>query len=86
MNAREEELIAVALLADPDAALECFHRKRWSELAALVRYAKQDVPVELAQTDLALYRERREQVTRFYLRGGAAFSLEKLEAMAAKNS
>ena len=83
MNAREEELIAVALLADPDAMLDCFHQKRWSELAALVRYAKQDVPVELAQTDPALYRERREQVTRFYLRGGAAFSLEKLEALAA---
>lgn len=82
MNAREEELVARRLLADPDAALECFHQKRWAELAALVRYARRDVPVELATTDPALYRELRDQVTRFYLRGGNALSLERHEAMA----
>jgi len=48
----------------------------------LVRYAQRDVPVALSQTDPALYRTLREQVTRFYLRGGGAYSLEKLEAMA----
>ena len=82
MNAREEEQVARRLLADPDAALECFHQKRWADLAALVRYARRDVPVELAMTDPALYRELRDQVTRFYLRGGNALSLERLEAMA----
>ncbi len=82
MTAREEELVAVALLGDPEAELVCFHQKRWRELAALVRYAQRDVPVALSQTDPALYRTLREQVTRFYLRGGGAYSLEKLEAMA----
>jgi hypothetical protein len=82
MTAREEELVAVALLGDPEAELVCFHQKRWRELAALVRYAQRDVPVALSQTDPALYRTLREQVTWFYLRGGGPYSLEKLEAMA----
>lgn len=82
MNAREEELIARALLADPEQVNVCFHQKRWAELAALVRFARRDVPVELAQTDPALYRQLREQITRFFLRGGDVFSLKKLEALA----
>ena len=53
MNAREEELIARALLADQDQIDVYFHEKRWAELAALVRFARRDVPVELAQTDPA---------------------------------
>jgi hypothetical protein len=85
MNAREEELIARALLADQDQIDIYLKQKRWSELAALVRYAKRDVPVDLAQTDPALYRQLREQVTRFFLRGGDAFSLKQLEALAAKS-
>jgi len=40
------------------------------------------VLLRLAQTDPALYRELREQITRFFLRGGDVFSLEKLEARA----
>ncbi len=75
--------MASALLADPDATLQCFHEKRWAELAALVRFVRRDVPVELAQTDPALYRTLRDQVTRFFLRGGDALCLEKLEALAA---
>lgn len=82
MNAREEELIARALLADPEQVNNCFHQKRWAELAALVRFARRDVPVELAQTDPALYRQLREQITRFFLRGGDVLSLKKLEALA----
>jgi len=46
-----------------------------------VRFARRDVPVQLAQTDPALYRRLREQITRFYLLGGDVFSLEKLEAL-----
>ena len=79
MNAREEELIARALLADQDQIDVYFALKRWKELAALVRYARRDVPVQLAQTDPALYRQLREQITRFFLRGGDVFSLKKLE-------
>jgi hypothetical protein len=82
MNAREEELIARSLLADPEQVNVFFHQKRWAEMAALVRFARRDVPVELAQTDPALYRQLREQITRFFLRGGDVLSLEKLEALA----
>jgi hypothetical protein len=82
MTAREEELVARSLLADPEQVGICLREKRWAELAALVRYARRDVPVELAQTDPALYRQLREQITRFYLRGGDVLSLKKLEALA----
>ena len=81
MNAREEELTARALLAD-QAQIDVYLRdKRWAELLALVRFAKRDVPVQLAQTDPALYRQLREQITRFFLRGGEVFSLKKLESL-----
>ena len=79
MNPREEELAARALLEDPALVDQCFKEKRWTELAALVRYARRDVPVALAQTDPALYRRLREQVSRFFLLGGDVFSLQKLE-------
>jgi hypothetical protein len=81
MNAREEELIARALLADPEQVSLFYQQRRWAELAALVRFARRDVPVELAQTDPALYRQLREQITRFFLRGGDVLSLKKLEAL-----
>ena len=82
MNAREEEVIARALLADPEQVDVYLAQKRWAELAALVRFARRDVPVQLAQTDPALYRQLREQITRFFLRGGDAFSLTGLETLA----
>ena len=81
MNAREEELTARALLADPEQVDIFLHEKRWAELAALVRYAQRDVPRQLAQTDPALYRQLREQITRFFLRGGDVLSLKKLETL-----
>ena len=82
MNAREEELIARALLADPIQVDVYLQQKRWAELAVLVRFARRDVPVQLAQTDPALYRQLREQITRFFLRGGDVFSLKRLETLA----
>ena len=82
MNAREEELIARALLADQSQIDVYLAQKRWAELAALVRFARRDVPVQLAQTDPALYRLLREQITRFFLRGGDVFSLKRIEALA----
>jgi len=82
MNPREEELVARALLEDPALANLYWKEKRWAELAALVRFARRDVPAELAQTDPALYRRLREQITRFFLLGGDIFSLEALEARA----
>jgi len=82
MNPREAELVARELLEHPDQVGVYFKEKRWAELAALVRFARRDVPVELAQTDPALYRRLREQITRFFLLGGDVFSLEALESKA----
>ena len=82
MTAREEELTARALLADQEQIDIYLAQKRWAELAALVRFARRDVPIQLAQTDPALYRQLREQVTRFFLRGGDVLSLRKLESLA----
>ena len=78
MSAREEELIARALLADQAKIDVYLKEKRWAEVAALVRFARRDVPVELAQTDPALYRLLREQITRFFLRGGDVLSMFNL--------
>jgi hypothetical protein len=80
MHPREEELAVRALLENPALVDVAFKEQRWAELAALVRFARHDVPPELAQTDPALYRRLREQVTRFFLLGGDVFSLQKLEA------
>jgi len=80
MNPREEELAVRALLENPALVDLAFKEQRWAELAALVRFTRRDVPVTLAQTDPALYRRLREQITRFFLRGGDVFSLQKLEA------
>ena len=79
MNPREEEIAARALLENPALVDVCFKEKRWAELAALVRFARNDVPTSIAQTDPALYRHLREQVTRFFLLGGDVFSLHKIE-------
>ena len=79
MNPREEEIAARPLLENPALVDVCFKEKRWAELAALVRFARNDVPTFLAQTDPALDRHLREQVTRFFLLGGDVFSLQKIE-------
>jgi hypothetical protein len=79
MHPREVELAVRDLLEKPGLVDVAFKQRRWAELAALVRYAHQDVPVSLAQTDPALYRQLRDQITRFFLLGGDVFSLPKLE-------
>ncbi len=83
MNAREEELIARTLLADQSLIDVYFKERRWAELAALLRFAQRDVARELACTDPALYRTLREQITRFFVNGGSAFSLPRIEQLAA---
>ena len=82
MNAREEERIARHLLEHQEEIDVCFKNKEWAKLAALFRYAQHDAPKSLIHSDPALYRHLRECITRFRLRGGDAFSLPKLEAMA----
>ena len=75
---RSEELAARSILADPEQLGAALKEKRWSDVAAAVSLAKNDVTPDLAVTDPALYRELRDQITRFYLRGGGALNLEKL--------
>ncbi len=82
MNAREEELIARQLLAKQELIDIYLKEKRWAEVAALVRFTRREVPADLASTDPALYRTLREQITRFFLNGGAVFSLTRLEQLA----
>jgi hypothetical protein len=83
MTAREEDLTAREMLEKPELLARSLKQRRWSDVAALVRYVQHDVPPALAQTDPALYRTLREGVTLFHLRGGGALDLEKLEALAA---
>jgi hypothetical protein len=82
MASRDEDLIARHLLEHQEEIDVCFKNREWAKLAALVRYARRDAPKSLIHTDPALYRHLRECNTRFHLRGGGAFSLEKLEALA----
>ena len=82
MNDRERELVARHLLEHQEEIDVCFKNREWDKLAALVRYAEADAPKALIHSDPALYRHLRECITTFYLRGGGAFSLKKLEAMA----
>lgn len=83
MSAREEDLIARHLLEHQEEIDVCFKNKEWAKLAALLRYAQKDAPQSLIHTDPALYRHLRECITRFWLRGGDVFSLEKLQKLAA---
>jgi hypothetical protein len=79
---RSEEILARAYLAEPDLLAQAILDKRWSDVAATVAFAQADVPTDLATTDPALYRQTRHNITRFYLRGGASFDLEKIRRMA----
>jgi hypothetical protein len=83
MTAREEELIAREMLEKPELLARRLKERRWADVAALLRYVQHDVPPNLAMTDPALYRALREGITQFYLRGGGALSLQKIEALAA---
>ena len=82
MTAREEELIARQLLARQELIDVYLKEKRWAEVAALVRFTRREVPPALASTDPALYKTLREQITRFFVNGGAVFSLARLEQLA----
>ena len=82
MTAREESLIAREMLLHPELLGQRLKERRWADVAALVRYARHDVPPDLALTDPALYQALRNGVTRFHLRGGGKLRLERLEQLA----
>ena len=82
MTPREEELVARTLLERPELVGRIWKERRWSELAALVRFARRDVPLDLARTDPALFRTLRQGITDFWFNGGALFSAESLDRLA----
>lgn len=81
---RDEELLALTYLAKPDLLTQAMMEKRWNDVATTLSFAEADAPLDLASTDPRLYRQIRENVTRFYLRGGGALSLQKLRQLAAQ--
>ncbi|NQX02763.1 hypothetical protein HQ447_19050 [bacterium] len=78
---RSEEILARSYLAKPDLLAQAIIDKRWSDVATTVSFAETDAPTELASTDPGLYREIRESITRFYLRGGGSLDLEKIRLL-----
>jgi hypothetical protein len=84
---RNDELSARHLLAHPQQLGVALKERRWADVASLVTFVReQDVSHDLAMTDAALYRTLRQQITTFYLRGGAALNLEKLRQLARQSS
>lgn len=80
---RNDELTARQILAHPRQLGIALKERRWADVAALVTFVQeQDASHDLAMTDAALYRTLRQQITTFYLRGGAALNLEKLRQLA----
>ena len=81
---RNGELIARQMLAHPEQLGHELKKHHWENVAALVTFVNEfNASHDLAMTDAALYRTLREQITIFYLRGGGALNLEKLQQLAA---
>lgn len=82
LTARQRELAARHLLAHPEQIPVRLKQRKWDELAALVDFAAKDAPPDLAQTDPALYRFLRQQITEFRIRGWSCLSLRTLQKLA----
>jgi hypothetical protein len=61
MTPREQELTSREMLERPELLGIRLKEKHWADVAALVRYARHDVPAELAMTDPALYKTLRDR-------------------------
>jgi hypothetical protein len=86
MTAREKHITAHHLLLNLDEVKIVWHQRRWEELAAVVEYAQEDVPVILSKTDPHLYQLLRNAVTEFNLRGYDNFNLTAIKALAQQAS
>jgi hypothetical protein len=82
LSPREKELTARHLLAHPEEIPVWLKDRKWRELAALVEFAGHDASPSLAQTDPALYRLLRRQITEFHLRGWSCLNLASLRKLA----
>jgi len=83
-SARQQELCARYLLAHQAEIPVLLKARRWAELAAVAEYAAKDVPDHLAQTDAALYRQLRHQITEYRVRGWHRLNVPKLRELAAQ--
>lgn len=85
LGAREQELTARFLLAHPERIAVFIRQHRWEELAALADFAARDAPDALAQTDPALYRALRQQITDYRIRGWGQLNSGRLRELASKS-
>jgi len=82
---REQEIKALSMLSSDFGIEQALIEKRWQDVLDAVEFARCDAPPELANTDPRLFRQIRESVTRFQLRGGRAFNTDKLRQLAASS-
>lgn len=83
-SARQKELQARYLLAHQEMIPLLLKEKRWAEIAVVAEFAAKEVPDDLAQTDPALYRLLRQQITEYRIRGWHLLNLEKIKQLAGK--
>ncbi len=83
---REQEIKALEMLTAPYGIDRAIIEKRWQDVLLAVEFAHADAPIELANTDPRLFCLIRQCVTRFLLRGGRVFNLEKLHQLAAASN
>lgn len=81
LGSKEQETDAIHLLLNYDAFLAAVGNKDWDRVLNVLKYAKQDISSELAQTDPALYKNLRDAVTRLHIQGWIPKSLRGLEKM-----
>lgn len=83
---RTEEMFARDCLANPSLLSLALTEKRWSDVESVLTFIQHDVSPDVAMTDPTLYTTLRNQITRFYLRGGGAFNLKKIQELAAQQT
>jgi hypothetical protein len=84
LSARECEMTARYLLGHLEEVPVYLKGRRWAELQALVEFVSRDAPPDLAQTDPALYRLLRQQITEFRIRGWSCLDGRVLRRLARK--
>lgn len=83
---REREIASQSCQTGPDMLADYIHKRDWAAMATIVEFTQRDVPPVLASTDSLLYLRLRNLVSMFYIRVGASFNLEKIQALANSTS
>lgn len=82
LTARERELVARDLLSHQEKIPQFMAAHRWEELHALAAFVSKDIAKDIAQTDPALFRTLRSQVTEYYIKGWGSLNLAHLSKLA----